>query len=108
MFNIQLLSAAAFRQVTGMEPPPSPITAEDYFDAGLPFFSLPNEEPSGVSGMFSDIKSVNQLDQVNGVAGLERELAFPTVELNNDGTVPPFRSVQEMVPSVSGLRIAQF
>ncbi|PMD28575.1 hypothetical protein NA56DRAFT_653256 [Hyaloscypha hepaticicola] len=85
MFNIQLLSADVFQHVTGMEPTPSPVTVEVYAASSLPFFEIQDEEKSGVEGLFSDVKSVGQLDWENGFGGLERELAFPAVELDKTG-----------------------
>ena len=72
MFNIQLLSADVFQHVTGMEQTPSPVTAEVYAASGLLFFEIQDEEKSGVEGLFSDVKSVGQLDWENGFGGLER------------------------------------
>ena len=85
MFNIQLLSADVFQYVTGMELTLSPVTAEVYAASGLPFFEIQDEEKSGVEGLFSDVKSVGQLDWENGLGGVERELDFPTVELDKTG-----------------------
>jgi hypothetical protein len=106
MFNIQLLSADVFQHVTGIEPPPSPITANLYAASGLPFFEIQDEEESGVEGSFSDITSVGQLDEENGYGGLERELAFPTVELDKTGQQIGFRGVDQLVSDVKAWGIA--
>ena len=109
MFNIQLLSADVFERVTGMAPPPSPVTAETYAAAGLPFFEIQGEKESGVKGQFSDVKSAGQLDLENGVSdryGLDKELAFPTVQLDNTGQRVGFRGVDQLVQDVKAWGIA--
>jgi hypothetical protein len=108
MFNIQLLNAALFHRVTGMHPPPSPVSAETYAAAGLPFFELLHEAPSGIEGNFEDIKTVSQLDSQKGRKGLEKELEFPIIQLDKSGLRVPFRAVDEMEKQLKNLRIAQF
>ncbi|KAF5661549.1 integral membrane protein [Fusarium circinatum] len=58
--NGQILNSASFQRVTGQEPPKSPISAATYAKAGYPFFSL-DEEPTTISGNFSDLQSMAQL-----------------------------------------------
>jgi hypothetical protein len=60
-FNVQILNSASFSAVTGLAPPPTPASASVYADLGLPFYHL-YEEPSLVSGGFSGLKSVAQID----------------------------------------------
>jgi hypothetical protein len=66
MFNMQLLNASIFEQVTGIEAPATPITPELYKRYGYPFFKL-YEEKSGIKGDFKGLKSVSALDQQKGV-----------------------------------------
>ncbi|TVY90806.1 hypothetical protein LAWI1_G005376, partial [Lachnellula willkommii] len=105
IFNVQLLNAESFRKVTGTPAPPSPITAERYADAGLPFFSIPAEKPSGINGAFSDVKSVAFLDKEKmGKKTMDRHLKFRTVELDQTGHLG-FRSVAELEAQVKNLGI---
>lgn len=64
-FNVQILNSAEFEAVTGkVAAEPDDLTKEGDFSSwgfGLPFFKL-FEEPSKVSGAFSAVKSVNQID----------------------------------------------
>jgi hypothetical protein len=106
MFNVQLLSAGVFQRVTGMAPPPSPVTTEHYAAAGVPFYNIQGEGKSGVKGLFSDVKSVGQMDRENGVGGLERELAFPTIQLDKTGQKVAFRAVDQLVADVKAWGIA--
>lgn len=60
VFNVQILNALAFQQVTGRAPPESPISATVYSQHNLPFFKM-YEEPSTVSGAFRKVKTVGQI-----------------------------------------------
>lgn len=69
---VHILNSAAFQHVTGALPPPSPINAETYASAGLPFFKLAGEAPSQISGasMYNSykLKSINEIQQARGLA----------------------------------------
>ncbi|KAI1504093.1 hypothetical protein F5X99DRAFT_406474 [Biscogniauxia marginata] len=67
---VQILNSAGFRAVTGRPPPPCPIGARVYADAGLPFFDL-DESGYGagaVGGLFAGMSSVNKIEQARGIA----------------------------------------
>ncbi|KAF1979228.1 hypothetical protein BU23DRAFT_563445 [Bimuria novae-zelandiae CBS 107.79] len=66
VFNVQMLTSAAYKMVTGSAPPYKPIGAEEYAAHNMPFFKM-YEEPSGVCGDFGAVKSVAQLDGVEKV-----------------------------------------
>ncbi|KIL92243.1 hypothetical protein FAVG1_04651 [Fusarium avenaceum] len=61
-FNVRILNSASFEKVTGKKPPESPVTAQTYAECGYPFFSI-YEEPTSISGNFSNLQSVAQIDQ---------------------------------------------
>lgn len=87
---VHILSPAGFRRATGAEPPPCPIDAKAYANAGLPFFDLFEEEPSDISGAdaFAPIQSVNQIEQVRGlVSGAEAAVRPRAVTLYHGGTL---------------------
>ena len=63
VFNVQILNSLCYKAVTGRKPPTKPINAARYKQNGLPFYAM-YEEPSGVSGDFSMVKSVAQIDGV--------------------------------------------
>ncbi|UPK96447.1 hypothetical protein LCI18_007382 [Fusarium solani-melongenae] len=103
-FNVQILNSAAFQQVTGNPPPPSPVSAETYAKSGYPFFSV-FEEPTNVAGDFFAVRSIGQL---NGDA--DPSLQFPLVDaktgvalasgtvgfLNPDGAKKEFKFAWEI------------
>ena len=61
-FNVQFLNSGAFRQVTGIDPPETPISAATYASQGLPLLKIYNET-STVKGDFDDVASVKALDK---------------------------------------------
>ncbi|KAI1085688.1 hypothetical protein F5B20DRAFT_587646 [Whalleya microplaca] len=62
MFNIQILDAESFAEVTGVPPQPSPINAQTYAQYDYPFFEIWGEENTGIKGDFSKVKSVAQIE----------------------------------------------
>lgn len=82
---VHVLNSAAFRSVTGHNPPECPINASTYANANLPFFKL-YEEPSAVYGAFDAVKSVNKIEQERGLAdGSEPSVKPRVIRLVKDG-----------------------
>ena len=109
IFNVQIIDAEVFRNVTGLPPPPSPITAETYAEHGYPYFKIWDEKPSGVKGNFTGVKSVNEMD-TEGKRSVQKEKAIaeviksthnPVVLLGADGQrIKGFRAVSDMEKAV--------
>ncbi|KAK7731038.1 hypothetical protein SLS53_008840 [Cytospora paraplurivora] len=68
-FPVHILNSEAFRAITGMNPPPSPIGAKTYRQAGLPLFKFYKEEKSRIFGFesFDALESVNRLEKERGL-----------------------------------------
>lgn len=66
LLNIQIIVSSTFRLLTGLDPPPTPVTAKTYEDLGLPFFSLWCEHDTAkgksVAGTWKDIKGMAETD----------------------------------------------
>ncbi|KAI0437492.1 hypothetical protein F4803DRAFT_538441 [Xylaria telfairii] len=78
---VHILSKAMFCDLTQRKLPRCPISASDYARAGLPFFRFP-EKPSGISGAFSKVKSVNEINVHRGlVSGAEPTVNPPVVTI---------------------------
>jgi hypothetical protein len=62
---VHIANAAMFAEITGMAPPPSPITAQDYSRAGLPWFDLYDADRSFLEGSetLSGVWSISQMDE---------------------------------------------
>jgi len=45
-----------------MAVPPTPVTYQTYLSAGFPFYDIYKEQPSSVSGAFTKVKTISQID----------------------------------------------
>lgn len=86
---VQILNSAAFRQVTGTQPPDCPIDARTYAEAGLPFFDLYEEKPSDVSGSdaFGSLQSVNDIEVAQGLTSGSEAMVYPRVVRLSEGSL---------------------
>ena len=62
---VHIANAQLFTEITGMAPPPSPITAQDYSRAGLPWFDLYDADRSFLEGSetLADVWSIAEMDE---------------------------------------------
>lgn len=65
---VHLADSMAWREITGEEPPPTPISARTYSDHGFPWYSLYDEGRGDVSAStrLKKVKSVGEMDGSNG------------------------------------------
>ena len=65
---VHIVNSEMFRDITGMEPPPTPVTARSYAQAGLPWFDLYDEGKGDVapSPTLAGVTSVKEKDQSLG------------------------------------------
>ena len=70
---ITLANAEQWLSITGEEPPMSPISSEEYTDAGLPWFDYFDEDKKSIDGAeaFNDIKSIKDIykQKIKGLFG---------------------------------------
>jgi hypothetical protein len=59
-----------YREITGKEPPNTPVTAQTYSEYNLPWFDLYDEQKGSVapSTILSQVKSVKEMDKNQGFA----------------------------------------
>ncbi|KAH8647072.1 hypothetical protein BGZ60DRAFT_570501 [Tricladium varicosporioides] len=62
LINIQLVNSSTFELITGLAKPNTPISYKTYASAGLPFYDIYKEAPSPISGAFSKVKTISQVD----------------------------------------------
>ena len=106
-FNVQIVNSAVFKAITGKSAPPTPVSPAVYAEAGLPFFKL-YEEPSGIQGDFSAVKSVAQLKKEKGIVDeAEKIQEYPLIMLNSDST-QRFRPVANLERELRKVTIADF
>ena len=70
---VHIVNSEMWREITGEEPPPSPITARDYAQHGLPWFELYDEASGALTGTdrLARIKSVNEMDGTKSTLPLQ-------------------------------------
>jgi len=70
---IHIVNSVMWTEITGEAPPPTPVTAKSYTQAGYPWFHLYDEEAGDVSAspMLQGVKSVAQMDAQHGFVGVE-------------------------------------
>jgi hypothetical protein len=68
ILNVQILDSTAFRLVTGLNPPETPISTQTYKEMGLPFYRLWRDEgkEDGVAGVWGDLMGVAEVASKNG------------------------------------------
>lgn len=65
---VHIIDPAGYAHITGRPAPPSPVTAESYIAAGLPWFDLDDEHLPAQPGS-ETLKGVTSLDELEATAG---------------------------------------
>lgn len=84
---VHIVNSAAYREITGEAPPPTPVSARTYAEHGLPWFA-PYDEGRGdvpASGVLAGVKSVKEWDAALGFAPQQDDA---TVEISPPAVVP--------------------
>jgi hypothetical protein len=65
---IHIINSAQFKEIIGVEPPPSPIDAQSYTKYGLPWFELYDEHIPSIEGAkpFAKIETISEHDRERG------------------------------------------
>jgi len=65
---VHIVNSMMFREITGKEPPATPVTARTYTEYGLPWFELYDEGKGDVAGseILGGVKSVKDMDKKKG------------------------------------------
>ena len=68
--RIHLVNSDHFESITGIKPPPTPITQKEYADLGLPWYSAFDEYKTSIkaAARFKGIKSIGQIKRIRGCA----------------------------------------
>jgi hypothetical protein len=62
---IRIVNSTMFKQITGKDAPPTPISAQTYSQHGYPWFDIYNEDPANSiqqSSILNNVKSVKEID----------------------------------------------
>jgi hypothetical protein len=65
---VHIVNSMLYREITGKEPPPTPVTARMYAEYGLPWYDLYDDKLGDISApdVLKGIKSVKEKDQEKG------------------------------------------
>ena len=65
---VHIVNSMMYRELTGKEPPPTPVTAKTYAQYGLPWFDLYDDKMEDISAsdVLKKVKSVKEKDQEKG------------------------------------------
>lgn len=81
---IHIVNAEQYRALTGLEPPPTPISAQTYSKYRLPWFDLYDEQLGtlAAAGTLAQVPSVGQQDQEQGqTAADETSVEIPEAQI---------------------------
>ncbi|MBO9539721.1 hypothetical protein J7643_03915 [bacterium] len=87
---IHIVDSMVFREITGEEPPPTPVTAKTYAQYHLPWFSLYDELKQDLppSGILKGVKSVKQVDVEKGHQPQQDDSSVPVDNIVKLGKKP--------------------
>ena len=78
---VHIANAQLFAEITGMAPPPSPITAQDYARAGLPWFDRYDADRAYLEGSetLADVWSIAEMDEarIGPAAPIDDSIELP-------------------------------
>jgi hypothetical protein len=65
---VHIVNSMMYREITGQEPPPTPITAQTYTQHGYPWFDLYDDHLGDIDApdALKDVKSVKEMDEQKG------------------------------------------
>jgi hypothetical protein len=88
---IHIVNCLMYREITGEEPPRTPVSAQSYAEAGLPWFDLYDEQKGDLpaSRVLGGIKSVKEIDAEHGFAPQQDDgtVAIPKTHVIGAATV---------------------
>jgi len=77
---VHIVNSMIYREITGSEPPPTPVTAREYAQHGLPWFDLYDQEKATLeeSDVLVGVKSAGEMDKKLGFSAQQED---DTVEI---------------------------
>ncbi|HWO26957.1 MAG TPA: hypothetical protein VNO30_49850 [Kofleriaceae bacterium] len=80
---VHLVNSELWRDITGEAPPPTPVTARSYAEAGLPWFDLYDEAAPTLTptSKLAGVKSVKQIDQTKSALPLQDDAPVPVKQV---------------------------
>lgn len=65
---VHIVNSMMYREITGKEPPPTPVTAKTYTQYSLPWFDLYDDKMGDISAseVLKKVKTVKEMDEEKG------------------------------------------
>jgi hypothetical protein len=81
--TVHIVNSAQFRELTGVAPPPSPISAQTYTDHGLPWFALYDDDMGDVpaSERLRDAATIADQDRRRGERRRDEPVDIPDTQI---------------------------
>lgn len=83
---VHIVNSMAYRDITGEEPPTTPISAQTYARFGYPWFDLYDEHKPDIAApdALQGVKSIKEMDQAHG---FEPQQDDSSVEISDDAVI---------------------
>jgi hypothetical protein len=90
---VHLVNSTLYRTITGREPPPTPVDARAYSNAGYPWFDLYDEHLGDVPGsdILKGVKSIKDKDADHGFVDQQDDAPVEVQKVITYGTSDPHR-----------------
>jgi hypothetical protein len=81
---VYIVNSEKYREITGLEPPPTPISAQTYTGYGFPWFSLYDEEKGDLpaSARLAEVKTIREREAAREINNQEDDLSVDVPESN--------------------------
>ena len=89
---VHIVNSMMYREITGKEPPPTPVTAKTYSQYGFPWFDLYDDK-------MGDIAAPENLKKVKTVKEMDQEKGFTAQQDDTPIDVPPDKIIKYHVDS---------
>ncbi|WP_013323511.1 hypothetical protein [Gloeothece verrucosa] len=82
--SVYIVNSEKYQEITGLEPPPTPIDVQTYTQYGLPWFSLYDEEKGDLpaSARLAEVKTIGKREAERGVKLDTDDLSVDVSEFN--------------------------
>lgn len=86
---VHIVNSMMYREITGEEPPATPVTAKTYTEHGFPWFELYDEQKGDLkpSDLLSTVKPISQMDEEHGFSNQQDDSSvdIPTSQVKKIG-----------------------
>lgn len=89
--TVHIINSEQYRELTDLEPPPTPITAEAYTQYGLPWFTLYDENQGDVPAAetLSRVRTIREQESEQGVVDQQEDKAIDVIKSQIKKLRPP-------------------